>query len=94
MDKDEPKQFDGLPHLGQQAGLRQRYEADGPEESEKPDPWAGRKRGMRCETCIWFVPKKGAVGRCRRHAPTMSGFPVVFENDWCGDHKLDEDAVR
>jgi len=20
----------------------------------------------------------------------MSGYPVVFDNDWCGDHKLDE----
>jgi len=30
------------------------------------------------------------VGCCRRYAPTMSGYPVVFVNDWCGDHKLDE----
>lgn len=30
------------------------------------------------------------IGRCRRHAPTMNGYPVVFEEDWCGDHKLDE----
>jgi len=34
-----------------------------------------------------------AVGRCRRHAPTMNGYPVVFEDDWCGDHKLDETKV-
>jgi hypothetical protein len=20
----------------------------------------------------------------------MNGYPVVFTNDWCGDHKLDE----
>lgn len=33
---------------------------------------------------------RGALGRCRRHAPSMSGFPAVFEADWCGDHKLDE----
>jgi len=33
------------------------------------------------------------LGRCRRHAPTMSGYPVVFEHDWCGDHKLDENKV-
>ncbi len=32
----------------------------------------------------------GPVGRCRRHAPTMSGYPVVFEHDWCGEHRLDE----
>lgn len=30
------------------------------------------------------------IGRCRRHAPTISGYPAVFESDWCGDHKLDE----
>lgn len=30
------------------------------------------------------------VGRCRRHAPTMNGYPVVFVNDWCGDPKLNE----
>lgn len=33
------------------------------------------------------------LGRCRRHAPTMSGYPVVFVNDWCGDHKLNEKAI-
>jgi hypothetical protein len=33
------------------------------------------------------------LGRCRRHAPTMSGFPAVFGSDWCGDHKLDENRV-
>lgn len=30
------------------------------------------------------------LGRCRRHAPTMNGYPVVYPTDWCGDHKLDE----
>lgn len=30
------------------------------------------------------------LGRCRRHAPTLNGWPVLFVNDWCGDHKLDE----
>ena len=29
-------------------------------------------------------------GRCRRHAPTLSGWPAMFGTDWCGDHKLDE----
>ncbi len=35
----------------------------------------------------------GALGRCRRHAPTMNGFPAVFQLDWCGDHKLDENKI-
>jgi hypothetical protein len=33
------------------------------------------------------------LGRCRRHAPTMNGYPAVFEDDWCGDHKLDENKI-
>jgi len=35
------------------------------------------------------VEVKSDLGRCRRHCPTMSGFPVMFETDWCGDHKLE-----
>jgi hypothetical protein len=57
---------------------------------------------------MWFAPKVASkdipadpkaeqpaynLGRCRRHAPTMSGYPVVFVNDWCGDHKLSEEAA-
>ena len=66
------------------------------------DPWIHRSEGMRCKTCIWFVPKMPAkpvtsnaydVGRCRKHAPTMGGYPVVFVNDWCGDHRLDENKA-
>ena len=62
------------------------------------DPWARRDAGMRCATCLSFVPKSGdhpdignnggVQGRCRRNAPTMRGFPVVFETDWCGEHRL------
>jgi len=54
------------------------------------DPWVHRSAGMRCRTGMWFVLKADQVGRCRRHAPTMSGYPVVLVTDWCGDHKLDE----
>lgn len=59
------------------------------------DRWKHRSKGMRCATCIYYVPKqekegqREKLGRCRRHAPTMKGFPVVFPDDWCGDHKLD-----
>ncbi len=69
-----------------------------------PDPWKHRSRGMRCRTCMWYVTKEryhpptdtkteGKLGRCRRHAPTMNGYPAVFPSDWCGDHKLDETKV-
>jgi len=57
------------------------------------DPWQSRAKGMLCRTCISYVEKKGIVGRCRRHAPSMNGYPVVFNHDWCGDHKLDEDKI-
>ncbi len=61
-----------------------------------PDPWKHRSMGMLCGTCMWFVRKEPAkeatkiVGRCRRRAPTHDGYPAVFIDDWCGDHKIDE----
>lgn len=79
--------------------------------TDQIDPWKHRSEGMRCKTCIWFVPKVVSeerkaelgyeagplklydIGRCRRHAPTMGGYPVVFVNDWCGDHRLDENKL-
>ena len=68
---------------------------------ETKDPWKHRSQGMSCSTCMWFVRKvseephadKKPLGRCRRHAPTMNGYPVVFMTDWCGDHKLDENKL-
>lgn len=68
------------------------------------DPWVCRSAGMRCKTCMWFVEKSPnsilapeveppVVGRCRRHAPSMNGYPVVYATDWCGDHKLDENKI-
>jgi len=68
------------------------------------DPWKHRSAGMKCSTCIWFVEKPVSYevppdkvsrifGRCRRHAPTMNGYPAVFGDDWCGDHKLDEEKI-
>ena len=65
------------------------------------DTWKHRSIGIRCGTCWAFVPKSTAViqredhiiGRCRRNAPTMKGFPVVFSHDWCLEHKLDEEQL-
>lgn len=59
----------------------------------KKDNWQGKATGMVCERCTFFVPKAGVIGRCRRHAPTLGGYPVVFTTDWCGDFKL-EDFVQ
>ena len=47
----------------------------------------------------WGLPSQDVtvvrpiLGRCRRHCPTMSGYPAVYATDWCGDHKLDERKV-
>ena len=69
------------------------------------DPWAHRSENMSCKTCMWFVEKQRTVthnsetvpdkivGRCRKHAPTMGGYPAVYMTDWCGDHKLDENKA-
>jgi hypothetical protein len=54
----------------------------------KMDRWKHRSADMRCFSCMHYVTKVSDRGRCRRHAPTLGGWPVVFENDWCGDHKL------
>jgi len=64
------------------------------------DNWVHRAMYMRCKTCMYFVRKiptdgvPSRIGRCRRHAPTMKGWPAVFETDWCGDHKIDETKLR
>lgn len=66
--------------------------------AQPENPWIHRSSGMKC---MWFVVKKPSgdpslppnnigknLGRCRRHAPSMTGYPAVFEDDWCGDHKI------
>lgn len=65
------------------------------------DNWVHRSAGMLCSSCLYYVPKRPApgmmaikqVGRCRRNAPTMKGWPVMFATDWCGEHKLDENKI-
>ncbi len=63
---------------------------------QKDDPWIHRYKNMLCVTCMWYVIKsspilgKKTLGRCRRRCPTLNGYPVVYTEDWCGDHKLDE----
>jgi len=34
------------------------------------------------------------IGRCRRNAPIVQvGYPTTYPDDWCGDHKLDEEKI-
>jgi hypothetical protein len=64
------------------------------------DNWKDRKTGMVCKSCIYYsmkdpieVEDKILLGRCRRHSPTLQGWPVMYPSDWCGDHKLDENKI-
>ena len=58
------------------------------------DNWAKRSKRMKCERCMAFVRKgQTSIGRCRRHAPTTDGWPVVYDTDWCLDFRLDESAA-
>ena len=58
------------------------------------DKW-DRKTNFNCDSCMFYVPKTGNPGRCRRLAPTMKGFPVVYGNaGWCGEHKIGSNPVR
>lgn len=63
------------------------------------DLWAHRSQLMICSTCIYYVTKiridisSQEIGRCRHNAPTITGYPVVFPSDWCGQHKMDENKI-
>jgi hypothetical protein len=64
------------------------------------DNWSDKETRMQCVTCRQFVKKdriaegvRLVIGRCRKHAPTMNGWPVVFATDWYGDHKIDENKL-
>ena len=68
------------------------------------DPWKHRSKGMLCATCMWWVLKEvdsaestkrvSELGRCRKNAPLANkGFAPTFANDWCGDHRLDENKI-
>lgn len=52
------------------------------------DNWEQKSIDMLCSKCMWYVNY-----RCRRHAPTINGYPAVYPNDWCGDHKLSKDVM-
>lgn len=59
------------------------------------DNWKHRSVNMKCANCMWFKPKdETRLGRCRRRAPTLNGWPAVWDSDWCGDHKLDEEKIK
>lgn len=59
------------------------------------DNWEHKIDTMTCKYCMWYAPKRSELlGRCRMHAPTLKGWPAMFPNDWCGDHKLDDQKLE
>jgi len=53
------------------------------------DNWRD-KSTFRCGTCMYFVEKSNNIGRCRFNPPVVvNGYPVVYDTDFCGQHKLD-----
>jgi hypothetical protein len=42
-----------------------------------------------CATCMFY-----ANFRCKRHAPTMGGFPAVMPTDVCGDHRMGKETMK
>jgi len=69
--------------------------SEGPIPIGEDDNWKLRPFGLLCRTCMYYAPKLGLLnpGRCRRHAPTTSGWPIVSSTDWCGDYKLYDNKV-
>jgi hypothetical protein len=58
------------------------------------DKW-DRKTDFCCATCYCYAPKDNEKGRCKRNAPTMKGFPVVYgKHDWCGEHKVGTNPTK
>lgn len=54
-----------------------------------------RQTGFCCRSCAFCVPNNEELGRCRRNAPTMKGFPVVYlDSDFCGDHKIGSNPLK
>ncbi len=55
-------------------------------------------KDRKCDTCWWYGEKREdnvltIAGKCRRHAPTIEGFPIVLATDIaCGDYKIREDC--
>jgi hypothetical protein len=47
-----------------------------------------------CAYCYYFYDQSDdddaiVRGQCRRHAPTINGWPIVTERAWCGDWATD-----
>jgi hypothetical protein len=60
-----------------------------PKEETTRKPYSDKKHPLIKEEITTYP------GRCRRYAPTMKGYPVVYGNsDWCGEHKIGSNPVR
>lgn len=43
-----------------------------------------------CRACHWFEGYREdelELGECHYNSPTKGGFPQVYPDNWCGDHR-------
>jgi hypothetical protein len=45
------------------------------------------KTQEKCNSCRFFDYEE-YIGFCRRHSPTIEGFPPTHYMGWCGDHEF------
>ena len=63
------------------------------------DKW-DRKTNFSCDSCMFLVPRGQLltsgkeVCNCKRHPPVKGEYPIVFKDDWCGEHKIGSNPVR
>ncbi len=42
-----------------------------------------------CDTCTWYHSiREDKSGQCRRYAPTINGWRIVYNDEWCGEHEV------
>ncbi len=91
----------GIPLPDPDTTLRYQEETMAAPERDVEDNWQHRGLTMLCRTCMFWVEKQPQpgmatdrrLGRCRESSPTIKGWPAVWEDDWCGAHKLDRDKI-
>jgi len=50
---------------------------------------------MNCENCCFYFPSIDfCFGYCHRNAPSNCGYPIVKEEDMCGDFVPDDDEYE
>jgi len=50
------------------------------------------RNGDKCENCIYFATEHHTDAPiCRRNPPTVQGQPSTHKDNWCGEHRRNEE---